>query len=150
MKIIKAKVYIEQTNSVTRYTEYPTGWLENKSSIPDILYPQDRTDHGTDEKGLFQILYAVVEDDAYEVIIQSPLTSVPTREEIETYQAKHRAVREVVKNEDNVIKILAKTARGIELNQKEKDVLDPEKSEEGINKSRTFLDTAENDYKAQI
>ena len=47
---------------------------------------------------------------------------------------------EIVKDSNKVVSILAKKARGIQLEQKDLDALDPDKDEAGIGKSKSVSD----------
>ena len=59
---------------------------------------------------------------------------------------KHAPIEEVVRNEKKVLAITSKAARGETLTQLEKDALNPDHPEPGINKSRSWVDMAEKDY----
>lgn len=150
MKIIKAKVYIEQDENSTRYVGYPTLWMQNKEKIPHIIYPRDRSDQATDRVGTYQTIYAVVDDAVYDVLIQDPQCSTPTRNEIVDYQNKHEPKEYVIEDQAIVTSILAKQARGDKLTLEERNALDPEKAERGITKSKQFLEVAKETYNADI
>ena len=88
MKILKAKIYVDQSGGSTKYT-YPQVWLDNRERIKEILYPQDRSDQGNDAKGTFQLVYPVVPDDVATELLKLPEFSVANRTEFENYSTKH-------------------------------------------------------------
>jgi len=145
MKLIKAKIYVEQDAGGTRYT-YPAIWLDNKERIPAILYPQDRSDQGTDEKGTFQFVYPVVPDDLVAAFEKEGF-EVADSQDAQAYSDKHAPAREVIEDQSKVIKILAKVALDTPLTQKEKEALDPLSPEKGITMSKSFIEIAR-DYGA--
>lgn len=145
MKVLKAKVYVDQSNGSTKYT-YPQVWLDNKERIPEILYPNDRTDQGTDQNGTYQWVYPIVPDDVAAELTKLDEFEIADRIELETYAAKHAPVIERVTNPDKVISVLAKIARGEELTKQDTDTIDPEKPESGIVKTKPWLEEAEAKY----
>lgn len=145
MKVLKAKVYVDQSNGATKYT-YPQTWLDNKERIPEILYPNDRSDQGTDEKGTYQWVYPIVPDDVAQELIKLPEFTTPDRTELELYADKHAPVVERINNPDKVISILAKVTRGEKLTLAEQDAIDPTKPESGIVMTKPWLQQAEETY----
>lgn len=148
MKIIKAKVYIDQDTGSTVY-HYPDIWLKNKESIPAILYPQDRSDQGTDERGKFQIIYPVVPDDLATELLKLPEFSPANQKELEQYSLKHQPIKEVITDQSTVIKATLKLAKGQSLAQKEIDALDPDSPEPGIVKTKAWHVFVEEEYGAK-
>lgn len=145
MKLIKAKVYIEQDASGTRYS-YPSVWLDNKERIPAILYPQDSSDQGADEKGTFQFVYPLVPDDLV-FDFEKEGFEVADSQDAQAYSDKHAPAREFIQDQTKVISILAKVALDTPLTQKEKDALNPLSDEKGITMSKSFIEIAR-DYGA--
>lgn len=149
MKILKAKVYVDQSGGKTTYI-YPQVWLDNKEKFPAIMYPNDRTDQGTDEGGTYQWVYPVVPDDLAATLLALPEFSAPTRADVQAYADKHWPAVETILDSTKVLTVVAKILRQEALTLDERKALDPADPTPGVNRTVDFLKRAETDYGAII
>lgn len=149
MRILKAKIYVSQTPGNTEYRYSPV-WLANKERIPAIIYPNDRTDQGTDAKGTYQIVYPCVPDDVAQALIDDPETDITEcpRAEVAAYVEKHHPKKNMILDNVKVLTILSKSARGEKLSKDEIDAIDPKHPAEGINESKFLHEIIEERYAA--
>lgn len=141
MKLMKALIEINRDNGSTEYVGYPEVWLENKHRIPAILYPNDRTDDVVQDGKLYQPLFPVVPDDLVDAFISIGF-EIADSDEALAFSEKHAPSKEIIEDERTVLMVVSKSVRGEALSQKEKDALDPSKSERGITMSKSFFETA--------
>lgn len=149
MKIIKAKIKVTHDGGATQYV-YPQIWLDNVSKIPQITYPNDRTDEVVDKGSEYQIVYPVVPDDLYtEMLSKEPdVFSVADQVEFEAYSDKHYPQKEVINDTNAVLSVLAKAQLGEVLTKAEKDVLDPKSAVAGVTQTERVIDTVITKYGA--
>lgn len=144
MKLLKAKVYVDQSKGNTTYS-YPDAWMENVERIPAIFYPNDRSDQGKDEKGTYQVVYPIVPDDLVDAFLKLGF-EMADRKEVEAYTLKHNPPKETITDQNKVLAITAKVALGATLTQTEKDSLDPLKEETGVSMSKSWLEIVETNH----
>lgn len=141
MKIIKAKIKVDQSQEGTRY-EYPSIWLANKERIPMIVYPSDRSDQVSDEKGEYQIVYPVVPEDLYEEMLKlHPEQFEPADQvEFEKYADKHHPRKIITLDQNKVNEIVSKVTLGVPVTLDEKNSINPEVEGGAIVKSKRVVD----------
>jgi hypothetical protein len=141
MKVIKAKIKVDQSQGSTQY-EYPSIWLANKERIPMIVYPNDRSDQVSDEKGEYQIVYPVVPDDLYEEMLKlHPEQFEPAGQaEFEQYADKHHPRKVVTLDQNKVNEIVSKIALGKPVTKDEKNSINPEVDGGAVVKSKRVVD----------
>ena len=134
MKLIKAKVYFTKLPDKTVYSGgYPSTW--DSTRIPYICYGEKNND-GRD----FQWLIVIVPDDLYDVMIEDEQCEAVTKDDARTFVNEYRPQTEKITSEFKLMKILAKNARGEELEQVELDALNPDHPEPGLGKTKSFAE----------
>lgn len=145
MKIIKAKIYYTKDKKGTHYSGgYPKTWEAEK--IPFILYGD--TDVDTNGKNI-QWVFTIVPEDIYDKMIQDEQCQFCSKEESLAMGDKYYSTREKITDNEKILKILAKTAREEILTEDEKNALNPDHPESGVNKSKSFEDIC-NEYGVQF
>lgn len=140
MKTIKAWVRVVQDENSTSY-EYPRLWLDNATSIPSVIYPKDRSGQQDIGGQPHQLVYFVADDALASRLVSECGYEETTKAETAVYAETNSPRLPVVVDQNKVTGILAKSALGQELSQKEMDALDPENPEPGINKQPSWLET---------
>ena len=140
MKILKVKIEVTHEGGATQYVGYPKEWLDNKSKISIILYPQDRTDEVMENGKIYHIVYPILPDDVYDLMKGLPICSEPNLDELTTYSDKHMPQITKITDQDKVLSILAKVALDEKLTKEDRDALNPENSARGISKSKRWID----------
>lgn len=148
MKILKAKIEVSHANGGTEYLGYPAMWLAHKEKIPAILYPTDRSDEIEEGGKTYQFVYPCVPDDVADILLSSPdgLITLADQSEVVAYADKHLPSREIISDQSKVLAIVAKAARGEKLNEAEVNALDPEHPDEGVTKTKPWLDRVTEAY----
>jgi len=136
-KIIKAKVYYTKDASGTHYSGgYPKNWQANKIAVMGY------GDAGEDERGTYDIVMGLIREDDYATQLISDNPGVVweiQKDEANEFGDKYWRPQTVkILDQRKVIEILAKAVRGEKLTQKERDAIDPEKPERGLNKTKKF------------
>jgi hypothetical protein len=144
-KILKVKIEVTHVNNATQYVGYPKEWMDNKSKISSILYPQDRTDEVVENGKIYHIVYPVLPDDVYELMKNLPICSEPDLSELSRYADKHAPQITRISDQEKVLQILSKAALEEKLTKEEKDALNPDNPTPGIIKSKKWIDTLQ-DY----
>jgi len=137
MKVLKAKIKVEQTGNRTKYI-YPKIWLDNIKKIPVILYPNDNTDDIKEVDQTYKTIFVTVPDDLYDTFLKSPEFSKHDQIEMDNFAEKHLPVKDRITDPEKVIGILAKSILGTPLTKEEQDAINPEKTELGINKTKSW------------
>ena len=148
MKIIKMRVKKVEGAGVTKYT-YPETYDAQKvkwgpfyeGALPEKI--EEVRQRGLDDE---YIIFGVDDKDASQFLssnakLEKGFTFAAqeiTKEEALVDGNAWTMVREKITDQSKVIAILAKIARDEVLTQTEKDSLDPDKPEIGINKSKSF------------
>jgi len=137
-KIIKAKIYYTKTEGGTSYSGgYPIGLTDTKTQW---LVESDETEKGQDEKGTYVTKLAVVYDNT---LVDKAIATGQCWEineiEADEFGKKFSSPQvEQITDQEKVIKICAKAIKGEVLTQKEKNAIDPDNEEIGINKTKPF------------
>lgn len=149
MKVIKAKIKVTHDGGATQYV-YPKLWMDNVSRIPQVTYPNDRSDEVIDKSETFQIVYPVVPDDLYEEMLtkEPDVFSVADQIEFEAYSDKHYPQKEIITDTNAVLVVLARAQKGEVLTQGDKDILDPNSPVQGISRTERVVDTVITKYGA--
>jgi len=139
MKLIKAKVYFTKSNGGTHYSGgYPKTWDSEK--IPFATY----CEVGNDGKDFHYVLAAVPED-LYDVMIEDLQCESIAKEDAIVSGTEYRPQTEKITDDLMVLAIVKKVVNKEELTKKELNSIDSDKSEQGINKNKSFEDMC-NDY----
>lgn len=134
-KILQITVKREQLPGLTQYT-YPPEYDAKKIQV---LCYEDRDETLLRNNG-DQFCIGVVSDaDAPQFWVSSDITEIGRTDAIVKGRRWRPQINKIT-NDDEVIRVIIKKMKGIVLTQKEKDALDPDSSEKGINKSRLFDD----------
>ena len=140
MRILKIKVRRQQTKAGTFYT-YPPEYDAEKIQVIcyESVLPENYkkvVERGNEE----EFLIGVVRDDDASTFLCSSNVQEINREEAVTLGNQWLKQTERIADLGKVLVIMAKVCRGESLNQREKDALDPNKPEQGINLSRSIED----------
>lgn len=140
MKILKIKIKRNQNSTGTHYT-YPFGYDATKihilcyeSMLPEN-YNQIVAKGNTEE-----LMIGVVKDEDIFSFLQSSDAIEITETEALLLGTQWTKQTEIITSSDVVLTVLAKVARNVTLTQTEKNAIDPNNSELGINLSRSFQD----------
>ena len=139
MRYFKLKINKNVTSERTEYV-YPQ-WY-NPEEIQVLMYETTNTKgKGNCEKrgNVNEYVHVAIPNDLYaEVVAGKTDTEEMEREAfIADAEEIHEQIERIT-NPTRVLEILAKQARGVKLQKKELDALDPASEEEGTGKSKTF------------
>ena len=142
MKILKVKIKREQTGGGTHYV-YPSEYDAEKITVLRYESTEKEADviarGNTDE----YLIGCVSDVDASQFLASGDIVELTKIDAIilgDTWVTK----METITNRDRVIQVLAKYTRGEKLTQQDKDILDPNHSETGIGKTRSFTEMLNN------
>jgi hypothetical protein len=137
-KILKVKIKRDHKPTGTHYT-YPPEY--DASKIQVLTYESMGDFYGVVERGdKDEFCIGVVKDEDVPSFLLSPDIVEIVTNEAKILGRKWRPQKEIISDDKVIITILAKLAKGEELSQKEKDAIDPNNLEYGINKSQLFDD----------
>lgn len=140
MKLLKVKIRRETKNGVT-HLEYPN---EYRSDLVNVLAYETKEERLKRlDKDTIHYCICVVSDKVGRIMLQSGDITEITETEFLNLGNKWRPQKEIIRDQDKVISIVGKSIRGESLTQSEKDALDPDKEEIGINKTKSFNDVLE-------
>lgn len=147
MKIIKMKIQSTRTQGGTHY-EYPSAYIPQKVRYGPFY------ESGVKERGgdYTYILFGVNDADAPQFLSANGLAKGGfTFEAVEADKTEalefgnaHTQQSTKIMDQEKVLMICAKVASGGILTQEDKDVLDPDSPEIGINKTKSFQESLDN------
>lgn len=144
MKIVKMKIRREMKNGGTHYT-YPVPYY-NKDKVKFLIYEKGAKARGENYQ---YILVGMKAEDLDSFLgadgivkdgFKFEATEVTREQAIEDGDKWVDRVDKIT-DQQKVLKILSKMARNEEVTQAERDAIDPEKAERGINKSKSFTES---------
>ena len=137
MKILKVKVVREVISGGGTHYVYPPEYEAEKIKV--LCYESIGDRDGVAARGdKDEYLIGVVEDaDVAQFTASKDIVEV-TKSEAVVLGDVWKPRRNKLLNQQVVMEILSKHARGIVLTQEEKDMIDPDNPAEGLNKSPTF------------
>ena len=153
MKLIKMRIRRDSSEGKTHY-DYPVPYYDAYKVVFGPIYESGLPDNAKsvmDRDADDEFIVIGVKDEDFSgfmacngVVDKSGHTWTAvelTQAEAETLGTSWTNQTEKITDQDTVIKILAKIGRGEVLTQKEQDALNPDSSEIGINKTKSFKDT---------
>jgi len=137
-KILKVKIKRDQTPAGTHYT-YPLEYDAKKIQV--LCYESTGELEVVQNRGnKNEYCIGVVKDEHASQFLKSKDIIEITQKNANVLGRKWRPQREKIIDQEKVMMILAKIGQGKGLTQIEKDALNPDKAEAGINKSVLFDD----------
>jgi len=146
MKVLKALIEVNHEGGGTNYLGYPQVWLDNKESIPAILYPENRDEEIVIGDKLFKVVFPLVPEEKVAEFLAAGL-ELADPIEVEAASNKHWPKREVVNDQAKLNTILLKVARKETLTPLDEKALDPNDPESGVIMTKNFVEIAR-DYGA--
>lgn len=144
MKLLKIKIKRENKNNTTKLT-YPK---EYRAKLVNVLAYETKDERlKRSDKDTIHYCICIVDDKVGNHMLKSDDITEITETEFKNLGDKWRPQKEIITNQNEVISLTAKAVRGETLTQKEKDALDPDKDEKGINKSQSFEEMFNNQKK---
>jgi len=144
MKIVKMKIKREMGGGKTHYV-YPKPYYD-RDKVRFLIYEKDALARGEDWQ---YILIGVKDADLAgflgangHVVSNFTFTAVEIDRDAAIIDGEEWAPQtEKITDQSKLLKIIAKYMRKEELTEKEKDALDQDKPEKGINKSKSFTES---------
>jgi len=138
VKILRVKAKRDKTNGVTRYT-YPAQYDAKKINV---LQYESMSDDGLDDikaRGMKDgyLIGVVSDEDAPEFLKSRDIVEIDFETAV-TLGTRWRKIVDTITDPSRVINILAKKARGIDLEEVDVNAIDPLKPELGINRRMSF------------
>ena len=138
MKLIKLKIHREYNNGSTRFF-YPKEYDSSKIKFGPIYESHDpENEKKVRARGNWEHIIIGIEEGYAKEFLRCPDAEEISEEDAKKLGHVWLPQYEVVKNPSKVLSILAKHARGQQLSQSDINVITPENSEMGLNRSPSF------------
>jgi len=146
-KILKVKIKREPILGGGTHYVYPPEY--NAKKIQVLCYESMGEEDKVKARGDYEYCIGVVKDEDAPAFLKSNDIVEINETKAKIDGKKWRPQTERIIDEKEVLRICAKAVSGESLTQKEKDALNPDKAEIGVNKSKSFSDLLD-EYKTKL